>query len=275
MSKMRVVALAGAVICAAVAGLMAKNLLSRKQVVQQEVIVKSETVDVLVAGKDLQMGDKLSDGLSWKAWPKDNVMPAMITRDAKPSAETDLALARVRVPIYGGEPIIDKKILLPSNSSFMSAILPKGMRAISVAISSRSSAGGFILPNDRVDVILTRKFTDKKSGMQAARSQVVISNVRVLAVNQIFKQADDGGQVSVDKGETATLELSSEQSEAIAQAESTGELSLALRSIAENEGKSPDQIEPELEGRFKNKSGDGGAGPIVVRAGNESDAADL
>ena len=271
MSKMRTVALAGAVICAAVAGLMAKNLLSRKQEVRQEIVNKVETVDVLVAGKDLQMGDRLTDSLGWKTWPKANVLDAMITRDAKPEAQKDYAQARARLPIYLGEPIMEKKILLPSNAGFLAAILPKGMRAISVAISSRSSAGGFILPNDRVDVILTRKSTDKKSGQPIAHSETVLSNVRVLAVNQIFKQAEDGGQASVDKGETATLELTPDESEAVAQAESSGELSLALRSLAENEGKPPEQIAPVLTGHFmKGKSDSNNGGTMVMRAGNES-----
>jgi pilus assembly protein CpaB len=271
MSKMRTIALAGAVVCAAIAGLMAKNLLSHKQEVRQEVITKVDTVNVLVAGKDLQMGDKLTDALTWKAWPKDNLLDSMITQDAKPDAMKDYAGGRARLPIYANEPILEKKILLPSNAGFMAAILPKGMRAISVAISSRSSAGGFILPNDRVDVILTRKTTDKKSGQPVAHSETVLSNVRVLAVNQIFKQAEDGGQVAVDKGETATLELSPDESEAIAQAESSGELSLALRALAENEGKTPDEITPELTGKFiKGKSDSGNSGTMVMRAGNET-----
>ena len=270
MSKMRTVALAGAVICAAVAGLMAKNLLNRKAEVHQEIVTKVDTTDVLVAGKDLLMGDRLTDALVWKSWPKANLIDTMVTKDAHPDAQKDYAGGRARLPIYANEPILEKKILLPSNAGFMAAILPKGMRAISVAISSRSSAGGFILPNDRVDVILTKKGADKKTNQPTAHSETVLTNVRVLAVNQIFKQAEDGGQVAVDKGETATLELTPEESEVIAQAESSGELSLALRALAENEGKTPDEIAPELSGHFQKGKADGvgGMGTMVMRAGN-------
>ena len=109
----------------------------------------------------------------------------------------------------------------------MSAILPEGMQAISVKISASTAAGGFILPNDRVDVILTKKHADQKTGENIVHSETVIQNVRVLAVNQVFKQAAEGDPVSVEKGETATLELQASQAEILAQVESAGELALA------------------------------------------------
>ena len=277
MSKMRTIALGGALVSAVVAGLMAKNVLSRKQqdIVKHDVVNTVETVDVLVASKDLKMGDKLGDATAWVAWPKDNVLPIMIKRTDKPEAVKDLALARVRVPVYKDEPLMDKKILMPGSGGFLSANLPKGMRAISVAISPRSSAGGFILPNDRVDVILTKK---TKSAAQQdnliVHSETVLSNVRVLAVNQVFKQAGETDPVSVEKGETATLELNPIQSEIIAEVESTGELALALRSIAENDGKTVEENVPAVEGKYKAKANTGNVGdPLFVRAGVESYAA--
>ena len=273
MSQMRTVALAGAVVCAVVAGLMAKNVLHRKQEVKQEIINTVQTVDVLVASKDLQMGDSLDSGLSWRSWPKDNVLAAMITRDAKPDALKELMGARARIPMFKDEPIAEKKLVLPGAGGFMAAIIPKGMRGISVAISSRSSAGGFILPNDRVDVILTRKYNDGKSSQPIVQSETVISNVRVLAVNQVYKQAGENDPVTVERGETATLEMTQQESEIIAQVESTGELSLALRSIAENDGKPADQIVPQLSdkylGRVVKKTASGGD-PLFMRAGVES-----
>lgn len=273
MSKMRTIALGGALVCAVVAGLMARNVLNRKQVVKQDVVNTVETVDVLVASKDLQMGDKLADATVWKSWPKDNVLPIMIKRSDKPEAVKEFAQARVRLPIYKDEPLMDKKILLPGAGGFLSATLPKGMRAISVAISNRSAAGGFILPNDRVDVILTRKAAEGKNQVQVVHSATVLSNVRVLAVNQVFKQAGDNDPVTVEKGETATLELTPPQSEIVAQVESSGELSLALRSISENDGKTADQIQPELAEKFKGKAERKADDPLFVRAGVESYAA--
>ena len=275
MSKMRTIALGGALVCAVVAGLMAKNVLSRKQqdLVKHDVVNTVETVDVLVASKDLKMGDKLADATAWVAWPKDNVLPIMIKRSDKPEAVKDLAQARVRLPIYKDEPLMDKKILLPGAGGFLSANLPKGMRAISVAISPRSSAGGFILPNDRVDVILTKKTVSAAQQAPVIHSETVLNNVRVLAVNQVFKQAGDTDPVSVEKGETATLELTPQQSETIAEVESSGELSLALRSIAENDGKTAEENVPELAGKYKGRATGQAGDPLFVRAGVESYAA--
>ena len=274
MSKMRLVALVAAIACALVAGVLAKNMLShRAQQPQAQAVEKTESVDVLVATKDFQMGDKLTEGLAWKAWPKDSVTELMITRDKQADALKDMAVARVRMPIFKDEPLITKKVLQPGAGGFMSANLPKGMRAEAVAISTKTSAGGFILPNDRVDVLLTKKSTNTVSGVVTVKSETVVSNVKVLAVNQVFKQVADGDPVTVDKGETATLELTPEQSEVLATVQSTGDLSLVLRSIAENDGKSEAEIQPVLADKYqvtpnKNIISE----PMIIRAGIQSRA---
>jgi pilus assembly protein CpaB len=250
MSKMRVLMFALAIGSAVVAGLLAKGVIGKKpeQVIAESPAVK--TTEVLVAAKDLLMGDKLALGtLAWKTWPADSVQLTMITKETKPNALQDYAEARARLAIYQGETLIEKKVLLPGKGGFMSSILPKGMRAISVAISARSSAGGFILPDDRVDVILTRK-PGQGGNTQTVKSETVMSNVRVLAVNQVFRQANEGDAVTVEKGETATIELDEHQAEVIAMVESSGELSLALRSIAENDGKKMEDIKPELADKY-------------------------
>jgi pilus assembly protein CpaB len=270
MSKMRILMFVLAIGSAVVAGLMAKGLLGKKQeVVATAAAPVLKTVDVLFASKDILMGDRMSAGtLTWKAWPQDNVLASMITKDAKPDSLVELENARARLAVYEGEPILEKKIIRPGAGGFMSATLPKGMRAVSVAISSRSSAGGFILPDDRVDVILTKKLDNK--GSTVVKSETVISNVRVLAVNQVYRQATEGDAVSVEKGETATLELTPKQSEVLAQVESSGELSLALRSIAENDGKPADQIHPELAGKYNGDVKRVGNDTLIVRYGIET-----
>jgi pilus assembly protein CpaB len=262
MSKMRVVMITVALGCAIGAGLLAKGVLGKKQ---EDTAVDAnavKTVDVLVAAKDVLMGGKFSEGtLVWRAWPKDNLLPSMITKDSKPDALHELLTARARLAMYEGETVIDKKIVRPGQGSFMGALLPKGMRAISVAISARSSAGGFILPDDRVDVILTKKIP--VNNVITVKSETVISNVRILAVNQIYNQATEGEAVTVEKGETATLELTQQQSEVIAMVESSGELSLALRSIAESDGKSLQDNVPILADEYNKKSKRGGGGETL------------
>ncbi len=262
MSKMRVVVLGVAVGAAALAGILAKGFLGQPAETEVVEINKVSTVDVLIAAKDMQMGERMGEGsLTWKPWPKDNIAPTMITKDAKPTAKEDLMRGRARMAIFEGETINVRKVLSPDDPGFMSAILPKGLRAISVKISEASSAGGFILPNDRVDVILTRKLDNPPDANKLVVSETVLTNVRVLAINQIIEKGPkkpvegeaanaDTSDVAVAEGKTATLELDPAQSVIIANTETAGELSLALRSIAENDGKKLEEQRPELAGRF-------------------------
>jgi pilus assembly protein CpaB len=254
MSKMRIVMFALAAGSAVMAGVLAKGFIGKKPQVQKEVINQVKTTPVLVAAKNIEVGERLAAGsITWKDWPSDNVLEMMITKDEKADADVSLAETRAKIPMYEGEPINEKKIVDPKTGGFMSAVLPKGMRAISVAISERSSAGGFIMPNDRVDVILTRK-SGSSGGSNLARSETVLSNVRVLAINQIFQQAKEGEDIAVKEGQTATVELSQIQAEILIRVESEGELSLALRSIAESDGKAM-QEGPQLSEKYANPDG--------------------
>jgi pilus assembly protein CpaB len=250
MSKMRIVMFALAAGSAVMAGLLAKGMLGKPSEQETEVVTKVKTVSVLVAAKDIEVGERLASGtIIWKEWPADNVLDVMITKDEKADADTAMAETRARIQMFEGEPINEKKVVDPKGGGFMSAVLPKGMRAISVAISERSSAGGFILPNDKVDILLTRKGSNS-----TARTETVISNVRVLAINQIYRPVKEGEEVALKEGQTATVELTPPQAEIIARMESEGELSLALRSIAENDGKAMDEG-PELAEKYRDANG--------------------
>jgi pilus assembly protein CpaB len=271
MSKMRIVIFGMALGSAALAAMMARGVIGEPAKTEVVEINKIQTVDVLVAAKDVLMGEKLTAGtVAWKTWPTDNLSSQMITKDSQPDAAEKLAEARTRVEIYEGETIIEKKLLLPNQPGFMSSLLPKGMRAISVAISERSSAGGFILPNDRVDIILTRKFDTPGVSAQTVVSETVITNVRVLAVNQTFRQQQEGDKVTVEEGKTATVELSLKQAEVISMVESSGELSLALRSIAENDGKTMDKEVPVLAEKYTGEGKKKDTSVLVIRNGSET-----
>lgn len=133
----------------------------------------------------------------------------------------------------------------------MSALLSPGMRAISTKISPETGAGGFILPNDRVDVIVTRRFrggSEADGGGESFRSSTILRNVRVLAIDQTFAEAE-GEQVVV--GKTATLEMLPEQAEAFALGEASGSISLSLRPLADLAGgsKVPETVVANGEGR--------------------------
>jgi pilus assembly protein CpaB len=272
MNKTRVVILVVAVGSAALAGILAKGMLGKEAVKEVVEVNKVPMVEVLVATKDLAMGERLIDStINWRDWPRANISETMITREAQPDALDKLKTARARLPVFSGEPIAERKLVLPGQSGFMSAILPQGMRAISVSISERSAVSGFILPNDRVDVILTRKVDNPDgSGGKVVRSETVLTNVKVLAINQTFRQEANQDKVTVTEGKTAVLELDPLQTEVITMVESAGELSLALRSIAESGDAGVVDARPVLSEKFSSNKKPVGGDRVFVRYGFES-----
>jgi pilus assembly protein CpaB len=192
-----------------------------------------QTVDVLVARSDIGLGQTVNpDDLQWQTWPAATASNSFIRRNERPDATAQIAGSIARAPFIQGEPIREPKLVRANGSGFMAAILPTGMRAISTEISPETGAGGFILPNDRVDVILSKreKNQDRTGATDVVNSEIILSNVRVLAIDQAPKEKD--GQNAV-VGKTVTLELKPEQAETLARARQSGTLSLALRSIAD------------------------------------------
>jgi pilus assembly protein CpaB len=196
-------------------------------------IAQLQTVDVLVAKSDIGLGQSVTPAdLQWQTWPAATASNNFIRRNERPDATTQIAGSIARAPFIAGEPIREPKLVKGNGSGFMAAILPTGMRAISTEISPETGAGGFILPNDRVDVILSKreKNPDRGGSADIVNSEVILANVRVLAIDQAPKEKD--GQNAVI-GKTVTLELRPEQGQTLARARQSGTLSLALRSIAD------------------------------------------
>jgi pilus assembly protein CpaB len=191
-----------------------------------------QTVDVLVARSEIGLGQTVKpEDTQWQSWPAATASNVFIRRSDRPDATTEMAGSIARSPFLAGEPIREQKLVKANGSGFMAAILPTGMRAISTEISPETAAGGFILPNDRVDVILSKR--DKSTGPgspDVINSEIILANIRVLAIDQAPKEKD--GQNTV-VGRTVTLELKPEQAETLARARQTGTLALALRSIAD------------------------------------------
>jgi pilus assembly protein CpaB len=209
-----------------------------------EPVAQLQTVDVLVAKSDIGLGQSVTaEDLQWQTWPAATASNNFIKRGERPDATTQIAGSIARSPFIAGEPIREPKLIKANGSGFMAAILPSGMRAVSTEISPETGAGGFILPNDRVDVILSKreKNPDRTGPADVVNSEIILPNIRVLAIDQAPKEKD--GQNSV-VGKTVTLELKPEQTETLARARQSGTLSLALRSIADLnavETKSDDQ----------------------------------
>jgi pilus assembly protein CpaB len=207
------------------------------------------TVDILVAKADIGMGQTVSPAdMQWQAWPASTSTGNFIRKSNQPNALESLSGSIARAPFVAGEPIREAKLVNAKGSGFMAAILPSGMRAISTQISPETGAGGFILPNDHVDVILTRRDTDKaaNSGGDSHSSETVLTNVRVLAIDQNVEEKN-GQKVVV--GKTATLELPPSQTETLALSQQLGTLSLALRSITDAKKDDPQTVDDSPGGR--------------------------
>jgi pilus assembly protein CpaB len=234
MNRARIVVLAAAISAGGVAAYLASG--SDRSAPQQQAapVAQLPTVDVLVAKADIGLGQTVKpEDLQWQTWPAATASATFIRRNERPEATTQVPGSIARAPFIQGEPIRDQKLVKAEGSGFMAAILPSGMRAVSTEISPETGAGGFILPNDRVDVLLTRrdKNADRAgSGSEAINSEIILSNIRVLAIDQAPREKD--GQNAV-VGKTVTLELKPEQTETLARARQSGSLSLALRSIAD------------------------------------------
>ena len=197
------------------------------------------TQDVLVAVADLGQGERLSEqNVRWQTWPESTLNAAYISRSAQPDAVERLTGSVLRNRLVSGEPVLQDK-LIPPNSGFLSVILPAGKRAVAVRVSAENTAGGFVLPNDRVDVIHTVE--RQNDGRSEQVSRTILKNVPVLAIDQAVEDSakdekgkDEKGKAKAAIGKTATLELDPTQAEVIVAAEAQGRLSLSLRSIADN-----------------------------------------
>src|SRR5580693_7301289 len=141
-------------------------------------VAQLETVDVLVAKSDIGLGQTVKpEDLQWQTWPAATASSTFIRRNDRPDATNQVAGSIARSPFIAGEPIREQKLIKADGSGFMAAILPTGMRAISTEISPETGAGGFILPNDRVDVILTRH---EKNPENAGAPDIVVSVIILM-----------------------------------------------------------------------------------------------
>jgi len=187
------------------------------------------TTQVLVASTALQPGTPLNATMvHWQSWPRSAVDSSFITREETPDLTVSLKGTVVRAPIVEGEPLSNTKFVHSDAAGFMAATLTPGMRAVSIPITVDSGAGGFILPNDRVDLMMTELVSDNPKRYMAHN---VLSNIRVLAVDQTIKQDKDQKTVV---GKTATLEVTPAEARVVAKAQAYGPITLVLRPLGDN-----------------------------------------
>ncbi len=190
----------------------------------------------LVAKDDIGLGQTVAaENLQWQTWTESVSSGSFIRKKDRPEAITEIVGSIARMPFIAGEPIREQKLVKANGSGFMAAILPTGMRAVSTEISAETGAGGFILPNDRVDVILSKR--EKQQSVDGAgqppeiiSSQTVLTNVRVLAIDQAPKEKE--GQNAV-LGKTATLEMTPDEVEVLGKARLSGTL---VAGVAQHHG---------------------------------------
>jgi pilus assembly protein CpaB len=227
-------------VIAVVAGGIAALLAGRSDPPPPAPVVQIETAEVLIAASDIGLGSTVAaQDMRWQLWPAAGIGSNFIRQNDRPDAIDQLAGSIARAPFSAGEPIRESKLIKGTGGGYMAAILPSGMRAISVEVSPETGAGGFILPGDHVDVILSRRdrVAERNVGSEVHTSEVILSNVRVLAIDQTVEEKS-GQRVVI--GKTATLELSPRQAETLALSRQLGTLSLALRSIVDFSNNTPE-----------------------------------
>ena len=239
MRPARILLLLVAIIAGGLAAFLATRGSGPAPIVQEIVAPKQEAAgtEVLVAKGPIGVGQRLrTSDVEWQAWPDGAVRPEYITIAKTPDAPTKITGAVARFEIFQGEPILDQK-LVHSDQGFLSAVLDPGMRGVSVPVTASSGSGGFIIPNDRVDVVVT----DALGGQTTSR--VVLSDVKVLAIGTRLGQSGTTGTPAGDPADPksqiftsdsiATLELLPSQADTLINATATGKISLVLRSVAD------------------------------------------
>ncbi len=197
---------------------------------------------VLVANGPVQRGQILkSADLAWQPWPEGGIDKSYILLGTR--TPESLAGAVARNPLASGEPVTDEKVVAPGSRGFLAAVLQPGMRAVSVPVTATSGISGFVFPGDRVDILIPHSipsFGDTAAGgkgnpFEHKAVQTVLRDIRVIGIDQRLEGKTGEALIA----HTATLEVTSKQSEIIALASEMGKLSLSLRSLAYHESEKP------------------------------------
>ena len=199
---------------------------------------------VLVAKGNLPAGSFIRpENLRWQPWPESGLAPSYVVEGRR--RIEDYVGAVVRVGLSDGEPITDIRVVRPGDRGFLAAVLTPGTRAVTVNVTPSTGLAGLVFPGDRIDLVGTFRVpeeTKSGGGMNRFASETVLSNVRVLAVDQ--RVDDQNKEIVVAK--TATLEVTPKQAEVIALVAELGKFSLSLRSLAQSNEPAPTGKAPSV-----------------------------
>jgi len=189
------------------------------------------TKTIVVAAKPLRYGMELgADALREIPWSLESLPRGAFSKIS------DILSGGKRVvlaPVEINEPVLSLKVTGPGQRATLSSLVAEGMKAVTIRVNDVEGVGGFVLPGDRVDVVLTRQ-TDKDK----ASTEIVLQNTRVLAVDQSADTSSDKPTVA----KAVTLEVSTDQAQRVWLASSVGNLSLLLRKAGETAAVSTKRI---------------------------------
>ena len=239
MNVKKIMLLVGALVIAAVTAIMAKNMFAGAGAEQAQAAAATPAVPVgpkvLVARKDLPVGTIIdAESLTFQPWPKEMTQSAYCTEGAPDADMSKLLGTVVRYPVTAGQPMTRGALVGPNDRGFLAAALGPGMRAITVPVNAATGVAGFVFPGDRVDIVLTQEVAGGGDGPPLKVSETVVRNVRVLATDQRTDSKGEDGKTLVKTFSNVTLEATPRIAEKVAVAQSVGQLSLSLRSIADN-----------------------------------------
>ena len=233
MDVKKVALLVGALVIAIVTAVMAKNMFAGAGAPQAAAATVPMGPKVLVAKKALPVGTIIdADSFTFQPWPKELMQGAYYV-EGQPDAK-NLAGTVVRYQIAAGQPVTRGSLVGPQDRGFLAAALGPGMRAITVPVNTTSGVAGFVFPGDHVDLMLTQQVVGGGDGAPLKVSETIVRNVRVLATDQRFTDKDDEGKTQVRTASNVTFEVTPKMAEKIAVAQSLGQLTLSLRSLADN-----------------------------------------
>lgn len=235
MDVKKLVLLIGALIVAAVTAITAKNMFSGAGAPVAVAKPVPEGPEVLVATRSLPVGTIIdAEAFRFQRWPEGLVQPAYYIKGKPGVSPAELIGTVVRNEVTAGQPITQGALIKPGERGFLAAALGPGMRAVTVAVSATSGVAGFVFPGDRVDIVLTQEVAGGGDGTPLKVSETVLRNVRVLATDQRMDAKGEDGKAVVQRFSMVTLEATPKIAEKIAVAQTIGQLSLSLRSLADN-----------------------------------------
>lgn len=294
MGPVRIIILALALVAAIGLAVVVRGMVATKKppvAVAAAKVPEIKLIKVIVATRDLPIGTHLAaTDLRWQDWPEANFNPLFFTDGAKaapaPKTTTEKVAAVatkaaeqvsgsaameslvgviVHDPILAGEPITRAKLVPGGEGSYMSVVLPAGMQALGIPVKPENVAGGFILPNDHVDISQSKEVDSRDGQSRVRTTDVIVRNVRVLAVNTATKPAENAN--TIDGAATVTLEVTPEAALALVEAKAQGDLALALRSY-NDVGPKSEVIRPRS--RVARESA-----PPTVKIFNQNDATEV